>query len=102
LAEFLSLEFTPSPVYRYGGDEFVVLLPSGRVACPEFTSMLCTAARGALKDFGASISVGLATPLPGETPDLTFARADTALLWAKRNHPGTGEIARPQPASATA
>ena len=69
------------PVVRYGGDEFVcgmggVDLEEARGRFRDIDAML-------RREVGSGVSVGLASLVPGETPDQLTARADEALLAAK-------------------
>ena len=69
-------------VFRYGGDEFVCILPGANLegASPIFTAMAEAFAEG-----GESrrFSVGLAEVREGDTPESLVARADTALYQAR-------------------
>jgi len=77
--------------YRYGGEEFVVLLPglgadNGRIVAErimrEFTNCSPTAPDGSRPFF--SVSIGLATLHRGDSADTLFARADAAMYRAKQ------------------
>ncbi|MCL4746047.1 MAG: GGDEF domain-containing protein [Burkholderiaceae bacterium] len=106
--------------YRYGGEEFVVLLPGlgaevgrevGERIMREFTNLTPTAPDGTRPFF--SVSIGLAQMRPGDDARARFARADSAMYRAKQNgrcrlENGDDSIAdalgaaRPQPTSAAA
>ena len=73
------------PVVRSGGDEFVCGL--GGTDLEEARRRFDSIAIDVSKAAGVGISVGLAELEEGETPDQLTARADTALLAAKRNRP---------------
>ncbi len=65
---------------RYGGDEFVVLLPGHSLHQARATiDRLRWAA-----PFGQTCSAGVAPWLPGDSESMVLARADTALYQAKR------------------
>ena len=69
------------PVVRYGGDEFVcgmggIDLDEARGRFDDIDALL-------RREVGCGVSVGLASLLPGETPDQLTARADEALLEIK-------------------
>jgi diguanylate cyclase (GGDEF)-like protein len=70
------------PIVRYGGDEFVCGLGAADVADVERRFELIDHSLHAA--VGAGISVGLAALAAGETLDEVLARADAALLDAKR------------------
>jgi len=70
------------PIVRYGGDEFVCGLGAADVAEVERRFELSD--RSLEAAVGAGISVGLAALAAGETLDEVLARADAALLDAKR------------------
>jgi len=68
-------------VARFGGDEFVVLLPQTHL---EQAGMLGERLRIAVREHAdLSISVGVATALDGDSPRSLLARADEALFSAK-------------------
>lgn len=67
-------------IARYGGDEFVVLLPTcGLSEAREVLDRMRTAT-----PLGLGCSIGLTTWVSGERPDELVARADTALYASKR------------------
>lgn len=73
--------------YRYGGEEFVLLLP--RTPLPGARTVIGKLRQALLHELQGpggtvTISMGLAQRLPGESPDNWLKRADTALLEAKR------------------
>jgi diguanylate cyclase (GGDEF)-like protein len=82
-------------VYRYGGEEFAVLLPGTDLAGAQQLAQRIVVGFAAtplhLQDFDqqhrVSVSVGLACAQPGETTDgqSLLALADTALYQAKNN-----------------
>jgi len=83
------------PVFRFGGDEFVVLLPdtggTGADAVArrvqEGLEQLRRAPGGT--DLAVSISIGIAVcPDDGQVPEVLLTRADAALYEAKRNNGG--------------
>jgi diguanylate cyclase (GGDEF)-like protein len=89
LAQHLK-EYSPAlEMFRFGGDEFVCLLPfverSEVVATAE---SLCEQADIALSSFGSSVTAGLALPHGDESPWATLSRADMALVGAKRTSRG--------------
>ena len=70
------------PVVRYGGDEFLCGL--GGLGLDEAGSRFEAIGRSVESKTGVTISVGIAGLHPDETLDQLTARADTALLDAKR------------------
>ncbi|MFZ5877506.1 MAG: sensor domain-containing diguanylate cyclase [Nitrospirota bacterium] len=77
---------------RYGGDEFIVLLPEvtmeGAVEALERIRERVIAARfgGETSVAAVTVSIGVASfPAHGETPEAIIASADGALYHAKRN-----------------
>jgi diguanylate cyclase (GGDEF)-like protein len=69
-------------VFRYGGDEFVCVLPGANLegAAPIFEAVVEAFAEGGAHH---SFSVGLAELREGDSPDGLVARADTALYEAR-------------------
>ncbi len=69
-------------VFRYGGDEFVCILPGANLdgAAPIFEAVAETFAEGGQ---GRAFSVGLAGLQEGDTPESLVARADAALYEAR-------------------
>jgi diguanylate cyclase (GGDEF)-like protein len=69
-------------VFRYGGDEFVCILPGANLdgAAPIFEAVAEAFADGG-RDRG--FSVGLAELREGDTPESLVARADTALYESR-------------------
>jgi diguanylate cyclase (GGDEF)-like protein/PAS domain S-box-containing protein len=79
-------------VARFGGDEFMVLLPSGRdrIDLPSVAAKIQAAVSAPLDIEGGSVSVtasiGIAVfPNDGETPDALIRHADAAMHRAKAN-----------------
>ena len=76
-------------VARFGGEEFVMLLPEtdgagAKVVADRIRSKLArTSFRYQDKKLSITISCGLAEFRPGEDPETVFARADQALYQAK-------------------
>ncbi|MEV4762493.1 sensor domain-containing diguanylate cyclase [Micromonospora chokoriensis] len=68
-------------LYRIGGDEFVAVIEVSR---PEEAVRIAERLTEAARRVGRTISVGVALPRPGETPDRTLRRADQALYAVKR------------------
>ena len=78
-------------VARYGGDEFLVLLPAAEehAAIQAGTRMTAAVARSGSPDntrtrLPVSVTFGAATSRPSDLPDTLLERADQALLNAKR------------------
>lgn len=75
-------------VARYGGDEFVVLLPSASLSAAEAALNRAVQAVAALpsdKAHGVTLSVGVVAAQPDETGGQVLARADAAMYRAKRS-----------------
>jgi len=89
--------------HRFGGDELTCLLPDTDADGARRTAdAVCAIGRRVLRRWDTSLSVGVAVAAPDESPRDTLARADTALLWAKRHARGQASVAllgRPIPAS---
>jgi diguanylate cyclase (GGDEF)-like protein len=69
-------------VIRYGGDEFVCVLPGGDAEVA--TAGIDRARRQLATNYpGASFSIGVADLLPGESPNELVRRADAALYAAR-------------------
>ena len=76
-----------SQVYRVGGVEFVVLLPSEeQVICYQWLDTLYTATAEARARYGFDISVGLIPYYPGNLsdPDSILAKANAAMYQQKQ------------------
>ena len=77
-------------VSRYGGEEFVILLP--KTSLDEAVQVLSRIRRSLTKKFFLhenkrlliTFSAGVAQFQPGETPESIFKRADEALYRAKK------------------
>ncbi|MBZ5554963.1 MAG: diguanylate cyclase [Acidobacteriia bacterium] len=90
VAEFLARNVRPYDVVaRFGGDEFVILLPSCGLETGVQTGERICAQLRALKvvDCPRTItaSIGVAALLPGQSTQRLLERADTALYNAKKN-----------------
>jgi diguanylate cyclase (GGDEF)-like protein len=82
-------EFPAAMFYRFGGDEIIALVPALDIdTINEFGARVCNTGRHALSPWDASVSVGIGVPERGESPLSTLARADSALLRAKRTARG--------------
>ncbi|MFE9691989.1 diguanylate cyclase domain-containing protein [Micromonospora sp. NPDC005806] len=68
-------------LYRTGGDEFVAVIEVSR---PEEAVRIAERLTEAARRTGRTISVGVALPYLGETPERTLHRADQALYAVKR------------------
>jgi diguanylate cyclase (GGDEF)-like protein len=90
LAQHLSDSAPKLQIFRYGGDEFVCLLPYlNEAKVIGYAESLSKSADTALLPYGSSVTAGLALPIAGEVPWATLARADAALLRAKRSSRGS-------------
>ena len=69
-------------LYRTGGDEFVAVIEVSR---PEEAVRIAERLTEAARRTGRTISVGVALPHPGESPERTLLRADQALYAVKRH-----------------
>ena len=93
-------------VGRYGGEEFVVLLPNTGM---DTARSVAEKLRGKLESLPfesggrkipITMSVGLALARPGDNPDSLFKRADDLLYQAKRNGRNRVEVEAADTASA--
>ena len=77
-------------VARHGGESFAVVVPDGRVdAMVQRAEHLCQAMAGRSFEIGSAalhltVSMGLASMVPGEAADTWLTRADQALHEARR------------------
>ncbi len=79
--------------YRYGGDEFAVILP---YSDEERAAAVAERIRKTFEDFGfpdTGLSIGLTELVPGEDVDELVSRADTAMYIAKNAGGNKVEIA---------
>jgi len=79
--------FGDAPVGRYGGEEFVILLPITSLEAAEVRARRMQTALREIATGGAplTVSVGIAAMAEGESLDAAVRRADQALLQAKRD-----------------
>ena len=89
---------------RYGGDEFLVLLPdTGEHAAAQAATRMRTAVArisspaDANAQIPVSVTFGAATSRPGDVPNTLLQRADQALLNAKRRTHSRHRVRRPTP-----
>ena len=76
-------------VYRYGGDEFLIVLPNRTVeeagkAAERIRTCVAAATTAAALPAPATMSAGVAGPACGETIESVIERADQALYGAKK------------------
>jgi diguanylate cyclase (GGDEF)-like protein len=75
-------------ITRYGGDEFVAILPATPLPVAVAALQRATRAVAALptaRSHGVTLSVGVATLGPGDNPAASLLAADAAMYAAKRN-----------------
>ncbi|MEO5838788.1 MAG: diguanylate cyclase, partial [Acidimicrobiales bacterium] len=71
-------------VFRIGGDEFALIIDeSEHGEGLSLVDRVAVAAGTVLKDFGASLSVGMSALQPADTVRTVMARADAALYRSK-------------------
>lgn len=91
-------------VARFGGEEFVVLLPETTLPHAQQLAQRIQARLGEKQQPGVpqcTISIGIASQqAPGESLDSLLSRADAALYQAKANGRNRAEIAAPSPLAA--
>ena len=98
LAEYLSVQFPDVRLFRYGGDEFALLIEGDQAdEALSVARALCAAARRVLGPYSSSVTAGIALAEDRETPRALLGRADAALLWAKRHARGTATAAHGHP-----
>ncbi|MGC4804200.1 diguanylate cyclase [Micromonospora sp. DT233] len=77
-------------LYRVGGDEFVAVIEVHR---PEEAVRIAERLTEAARETGRTISVGVALPRTGESPEQTLRRADQALYVSKSQGRDTVRLA---------
>lgn len=90
-------------VARYGGDEFVALLPGAPLTAAEAAlhrAVRAVANLPADLSRGVTLSVGVVSVRPNETQASVLARADAAMYLAKRSG-GNSVVTEPKPATNT-
>ncbi|PIC83110.1 sensor domain-containing diguanylate cyclase [Sporosarcina sp. P1] len=72
---------------RYGGEEFAVVLPAtGNVEALEMAERIrCRVENADWNTYGVTVSIGVATKMPGDTENSLQSRADWALYYSKDN-----------------
>ncbi|PIC70829.1 PAS domain S-box protein [Sporosarcina sp. P16b] len=72
---------------RYGGEEFALVLPAtGKVEALEIAERIrCQVENADWNTYGVTISIGVATKVPGDTENSLQSRADWALYNSKDN-----------------
>jgi len=84
---------------KYTGDEFIVMAHASEIVAHDIAQRICERVceleiRLRHKDTGvavgehASVSAGVASRIPGDTPEMLIERADTALYDSKENGKG--------------
>jgi diguanylate cyclase (GGDEF)-like protein len=77
-------------LFRYGGDEFAVVLPNFDEAEANSTAArILSAVRSAGQSVGVTASIGVATSEAGMESDVLIARADKAMYVSKRSSKDT-------------
>ncbi|MDG5816578.1 diguanylate cyclase [Chitinispirillales bacterium ANBcel5] len=71
--------------YRYGGDEFVIILPDTTVEQARVVALRIQHQFGAFRFGNTSLSIGIAAAKPGEDEELLVKRADSAMYISKKN-----------------
>ncbi|WP_296511018.1 GGDEF domain-containing protein [Rhodoferax sp.] len=75
-------------LYRFGGEEFVILM---RCDCPEHAEGALERLRLRVQEYAfpqvgtITVSMGVSTLLPNDTPSSAFGRADKAVYYAKEH-----------------
>jgi diguanylate cyclase (GGDEF)-like protein/PAS domain S-box-containing protein len=90
-------QVAPHPVFRIGGDEFVVLLDEAATqAAARVVAALAEPWQVGDQQFAGGASVGVAVHAVADSAEQTIRRADAALLQAKRDGKGCWRLA-PEP-----
>ena len=84
-ADALELPLLHDRLYRFGGEEFVVLMRCGSDEAAWVGSSGCANVQGYVPQGQPHhhFSVAALRCSPGDTPSIAFARADKAVYWAK-------------------